>query len=133
MLVAAVLLWQAIERLISPPPVAGLVTMLVGLLAAAANYGVACLLWAPGRNNAAIRLAYIHNMGDVYVSLSPVAAGLLVIATGYSIFDPIIAAGVAVWFIVSTLREVISSHEELIWPEQIEAGEAKKDETPTAH
>src|SRR6266446_2254639 len=69
--------WQAAERILHPAPVVGSVAAVVGLLAAAANWGVARLLLAPSRNNAAIRLAYIHNLGDVYVSLALVAAGLL--------------------------------------------------------
>ncbi|TMJ80090.1 MAG: hypothetical protein E6G78_21495 [Alphaproteobacteria bacterium] len=75
-----------------------------------------------GRNNAAVRLAYIHNIGDVRVSLAPVAAGLLVTVTRYSIFDPLIAAGIAVWIIVSTVQEVFASGEELLWPEKIVCG-----------
>jgi hypothetical protein len=66
-LVSGLLLWQAAERILHPAPVVGSVAIVVGLLAAA-NWGVARLLLAPSRNNAAIRLAYIHNIGDVYVS-----------------------------------------------------------------
>ena len=73
--VSALLLWQAIERLLHPVPVEGVVPIVVGLSAAAANWMVARLLLKPARNNAAIRLAYIHNMGDVWVSLAPVIAG----------------------------------------------------------
>src|SRR5437667_3627265 len=121
-LVSAVLLWQAVERLLHPTPVVGTIAIAVGLLAAAANWGVARLLLAPSRNNAAVRLAYIHNIGDVYVSLAPVAAGLLVTLTGYSLFDPLIAACIAVWIIVSTMREVFASSHDLIWPEKIVCG-----------
>ena len=80
---------------------------------------MARLLREPGQRNAAIRLAYVHNLGDVWVSLAPVLAGLLLIVSGYSFFDPLIAGAVAVWFIVSTGREVLKSHDELIWPEKI--------------
>jgi cobalt-zinc-cadmium efflux system protein len=130
MLVSAVLLWQAVERMLHPAPVAGSVAIAVGLLAAAANWGVARLLLAPSRRNAAIRLAYIHNIGDVYVSLAPVGAGLLVSLTGYSIFDPLIAAGIAAWIIVSTVREVFASGEELIWPEKIVCGHSDHEDAP---
>jgi len=130
--VSGLLLWQAVERFLHPAPVQGAVVIVVGLAAAAANWGVARLLVKPGKNNAAIRLAYIHNMGDVYVSIAPVAAGLLVVLTGRPIFDPIIAGGIAVWFIVSTGREVFASHEELIWPEKIVCGHSDHDElSPT--
>jgi cobalt-zinc-cadmium efflux system protein len=120
--VSGVLLWQAVERIIHPAPVLGTVPIVVGLAAAAANWGVARLLRDPARNNAAIRLAYLHNLGDVQVSLAPVLSGLLVLASGRFIFDALIAGGIALWLIVSTLREVIASHEELIWPEKINCG-----------
>jgi cation diffusion facilitator family transporter len=130
--VSGVLLWQSVERLLDPAPVMGSVAIVVGLAAAAANWGVARLLWAPGRNNAAIRLAYIHNLGDVYISLAPVLAGLLVTVSGYSFFDLLIAGGIAVWIIGSTLREVIGSHEELVWPEKIVCGHSDHDEPAAA-
>jgi cobalt-zinc-cadmium efflux system protein len=117
--VSGLLLWQAFERFLNPVPVVGVAPIAVGLAAAAANYGVARLLKGPSERNAAIRLAYIHNLGDVWVSLAPVIAGLLLLTTGYSCFDPLVAGAVAVWFIVSTGREVVGSHDELIWPEKI--------------
>ena len=129
--VSGLLLWQAVERILSPTPVIGSVAIVVGLLAAVANWGVAQLLLGPSRNNAAIRLAYIHNIGDVYVSLAPVAAGLLVSLTGYSVFDPVIAGSIAVWIIVATVREVLASSEELIWPEKIVCGHSDHEETVT--
>jgi Co/Zn/Cd efflux system component len=130
-LISALLLWQAIERILHPAPVWGSVAIAVGLAAAAANWAVARLLLQPSRNNAAIRLAYIHNMGDVYVSLAPVAAGVLVTLTGHSIIDPLIAGGIAVWIIVSTVREVFASSEELMWPEKIVCGHADEPQTTT--
>jgi divalent metal cation (Fe/Co/Zn/Cd) transporter len=66
----------------------------------------------------------------VYVSLAPVAAGLLVSLTGYSIFDPLIAAGIAMWIIISTVREVFASSEELIWAEKIVCGHSDHDDAP---
>ncbi len=120
--ISGVLVWQAVERFLYPAPVQGAIPIVVGSAAAVANWGVARLLWQPGRNNAAIRLAYIHNIGDVYVSLAPVLAGFLVIFTERPVFDPIIASAIALWIIVSTVREVLGSREELIWPEKIVCG-----------
>lgn len=130
--VSALLLWQAAERLLHPEPVIGTVPIVVGIVAAAGNWGVARLLLAPSRNNAAVRLAYVHNIGDVWVSLAPVAAGALLSLTGRSFFDPLIAGGVAIWFIVSTGREVLGSHEELIWPEKIACGHADHEQPHTS-
>ena len=72
--------------------------------------------------------SYIHNLGDVFVSFAPVLAGILIIMFSRSIFDPIIAGVIAVWLIVSTLREVISSRDELIWPTKISCGHSEREE-----
>jgi cobalt-zinc-cadmium efflux system protein len=117
--VSSLLIWHAAERLFHPAPVVGAVPIAVGLAAAAGNWAVARLLWGPGRNNAAIRLAYVHNAGDVWVSLAPVLAGVLIMLTGRTYFDPLIALGVALWIIAATAREMIGSGEELISPEKI--------------
>ncbi len=120
--VSLLLLWQAAEHIFAPAPVASAVPIVVGLAAAAGNWGVARLLRDPARNNAAVRLAYLHNLGDMWVSLAPVLAGILVATTGHAVFDPLVAGAVAVWMIVTTSREVANSREELIWPERLECG-----------
>jgi cobalt-zinc-cadmium efflux system protein len=120
--VSGLMVWQAVERLLHPTPVLGIIPIAIGLLAAAANGGVAWLLLEPSRRNLAIRLAYLHNMGDVLVSLAPVAAGLLIALTGRSFFDPLVALLIALWIIWSTSLEIIHSREELIWPEQLVCG-----------
>ena len=120
--VSALLLWQAVERVAKPVPVTGIVPIAVGLAAALGNWGVARLLREPAGQNASIRLAYLHNLGDVQVSLAPVASGVLVTLTGMPIFDPLVAALIALWIIVSTARETIGSHEELVSPERMSCG-----------
>jgi cobalt-zinc-cadmium efflux system protein len=116
-IISGILVWQSIERIIKPEKTIGYIPLAVGSLAAIANWGVARIL-APIKNqNAAIRLAYLHNLGDIYVSLAPAAAGLLVLITGKSFFDPVIATGIGIWLIWSTFREISTSYNELIWPE----------------
>lgn len=130
--VSGLVVQQAVERLFHPVPVVGLASIAVGLLAAAANWGVARLLVKPSRQNSAIRLAYLHNMGDVLVSLAPVAAGLLVVLTGHCVFDPLIALVIAAWIIWSTALEVLRSREELINPEQLVCGHDGEERTAAA-
>ena len=120
--VCALIVWQAVDRLFHPVPILGVVPVAVGLVAAAGNWGVARLLLEPARLNPAIRLAYLHNMGDVFVSLAPVAAGLLISLTGRSFFDPLAALGVAWWIIGSTSWEMIQSRDQLLSPAQLVCG-----------
>ena len=111
---------QAVVRFQHPQPVYGLIPIFAGIAAAAANYGVARLLREMASHNATARLAYLHNKGDVVVSLGPVLAGALVFLTGRSEADALVALAVAAWLAVSTAREVRSSANELIWPERVE-------------
>jgi len=124
LVISGALVWEAIARLLHPTPIAGIVPVVIGLAAAAGNGGVAWLLWKPGKQNATIRLAYVHNRGDVMVSCAPVLAGLLVMLSGQVVFDPVIAFGVALWMIWSTLREMLGSHEALFWPAEPVCGHA---------
>src|SRR5262245_18372161 len=100
--VSVLLLWQAIGRIQHPLPISGIVPIVVGLAAAAGNWGVARLLRGPGACDAAVRLAYIHNLGDAFVSLAPVLAGLLVSVTGQGFFEPLIACAIACWLLAAT-------------------------------
>jgi len=120
--VSALLLWQAAEHVLTPMPVAGAVPVIVGFAAAAGNWGVARLLREPAQVSAAVRLAYLHNLGDMWVSLAPVAAGMLVAATGYFVFDALVAGAIALWIMGTTLREVRASRNELIWPQKLDCG-----------
>jgi cobalt-zinc-cadmium efflux system protein len=117
--ISGLLGWQVLERLARPEPVLALGPVLAGLLAALANAGVAVALRAPSREDAAIRLAYVHNLGDTLVSLAPVAAGGLVLASGSSVFDPLVALGIAVAIILPTLSTMLGSHRALVWPDNV--------------
>jgi len=94
-----------------------LISFGVGIFAALGNWGVARILAPWQSRSPAIRLAYLHNVGDVYVSLAPVLAGLLVSLSGRPVFDPLAALAVAVWIMGTTALELWRSREALLWPE----------------
>ena len=120
--ICGLITWQAVGRLIHPVPVPGMIPIAFGFIAAVGNWGVARLLLGPSAKNPAIRLAYLHNMGDVLVSLAPVAAGFLIAISGRFSFDPLVALLVASWIMWSTGREVMRSREQLIWPTELVCG-----------
>ncbi len=115
--ISALLILQAIHRLFHPVPILALFPAIAGLFAALGNWSVARVLKNVQNQNAPIRLAYIHNLGDTYVSLIPVLAGVLVWIIGKAEFDPLIGIGIAFWFIWSTINEIRASGELLLWPE----------------
>jgi cation diffusion facilitator family transporter len=127
--IAAFLIFRVIERLSHPVEVLGVVPIAAGLIGAAANWGVARVLREPSKEDVAIRLAYVHNLGDTLVSLIPVAAGILVFTSGNSLFDSLFAMIIAAVIVVTTLQAVIGSHKELLWPENISCGHSESEKS----
>ena len=116
------LLWRVVERISQPVPVWGLIPVIAGLVGAVGNWGVAAVLRTPADHDAAIRLAYVHNLGDTLLSLAPVLAGALVLASGHPVFDSLVALLIAAVIVVTTIRSVVGSHKELLWPENVVCG-----------
>src|SRR5258706_2090463 len=125
--VSAFLVWRVVGRLTAPVEVPGIVPIAAGLVGAVGNWGVARVLSGPGRENAAIRLAYVLNLGDTLVSLIPVGAGLLIVLTGNFIFDSLFALLIAGVVICATIGAVAGSHKELLWPENVSCGHGENE------
>ncbi|HEX9443894.1 MAG TPA: cation transporter [Candidatus Binatia bacterium] len=125
--VSAFLVWRVVGRLTAPVEVPGIVPIAAGLVGAVGNWGVARVLSGPGREDAAIRLAYVHNLGDTLVSLIPVGAGLLIVLTGNFIFDSLFALLIAGVVICATIGAVAGSHKELLWPENVSCGHGENE------
>jgi len=98
------------------------------LIGAIGNWGVARVLREPSQEDVAIRLAYVHNLGDTLVSLIPVAAGILIFTSGSSLFDSLFALLIAAIIVITTLQAVIGSHKELLWPENVSCGHSETDQ-----
>ena len=120
--IGAFLVWQVLERLAQPVPVLGLIPVVAGLLGALGNWGVARVLRESARHDSAIRLAYVHNLGDTLLSLAPVLAGVLVLVTGRPLFDPLIALLIVGVILVTTIGSIVGSHKELLWPDNVVCG-----------
>ncbi|TMA09435.1 MAG: cation transporter [Deltaproteobacteria bacterium] len=129
LVICAPLVWRVVERLSHPIEVLGVVPIVAGLIGAIGNWGVARVLRESSKEDAAIRLAYVHNLGDTLVSLIPVAAGVLVFTSGSSIFDSLFALLIGAVIIITTLRAVIGSHRELLWPENVSCGHPRSEQS----
>jgi cobalt-zinc-cadmium efflux system protein len=125
--VTAYMVLQALERINTPKPVLGMVPVLAGVAGAMGNWGVARVLRAAALEDAAIRLSYVHNLGDTLLSLAPVAAGILVLAFTRSIFDPIVAILIACFILTTTVSSLAGSQQKLMWPDNIRCAHPEAD------
>jgi cobalt-zinc-cadmium efflux system protein len=101
---------EAIRRLGSPEPVAGKTMMAVAAIGILVN-GVTAWLFASGRkDDINLKGAFLHMASDALVSVGVVAAGLLILLTGWLWIDPIVSLvinGVIVWGTWGLLRDSV--------------------------
>jgi cobalt-zinc-cadmium efflux system protein len=102
--------WEAIRRLGSPEPVAGQTMMAVAGVGIVVN-GVTAWLFASGREeDLNLRGAFLHMASDALVSIGVVAAGLLILLTGWLWIDPLVSLvinAVIVWGTWGLLRDSV--------------------------
>jgi cobalt-zinc-cadmium efflux system protein len=102
--------WEAIRRLGSPEPVAGKTMMAVAAIGILVN-GVTAWLFASGRkDDLNLRGAFLHMASDALVSVGVVAAGLLIVLTGWLWVDPVVSLiinAVIVWGTWGLLRDSV--------------------------
>jgi cobalt-zinc-cadmium efflux system protein len=90
--VVAAIGYEAVRRLQHPVPVRGLLVIAAALAAIAINALIALVL-REGRD-LNVRAALLHVVGDLAASIGVVAAGTVVLLTGWLYADPLISLGV---------------------------------------
>jgi cobalt-zinc-cadmium efflux system protein len=104
LVLAALIGFDAVRRLSSPPSVDGELVIAVGLLGAAVNIGAALVLAQAERRSLSVEGARAHVLTDLYASLGAVIAGVLVVTADFNQADPIAALVVALLMVLSAWR-----------------------------
>jgi len=102
LLACGAIAWEAVGRLASPPPVAGLTVMGVAASGIVINGLSAWLLHAGSHGDLNRRSAYIHMLGDAAVSVGVLLSGAIIVYTGWSRLDPIVSLAIVAAILVST-------------------------------
>jgi len=103
LIAVAVIVYNAVIRLIIPDLVDGQTVMIVAAIGIVIN-GVTAWMFARGsRGDINIRGAYLHMLADALVSAGVVIAGLLILATGWLWIDPVTSMIVAALIFVATV------------------------------
>ena len=95
--------WQAVSRLIQPVPVHGEAVSVVALAGLLINVLVAWLL-SRGGHDLNTRAALLHVLGDLLGSVAALAAGLMILATGWTPIDPLLSMLISGLILASTFR-----------------------------
>lgn len=88
-LVVGVIFNEAYRRFLDPPQVHSLGMLLVASLGLLVNVVTGAILYGHGSLN--LRGAFLHVVGDALGSVGAVAAGLVMLATGWYLADPLVS------------------------------------------
>jgi cobalt-zinc-cadmium efflux system protein len=96
------IVWEAVQRIGRPEPVAEMTVIWVALVGIAINGATALLFMSGRKSDLNIKGAFLHMAADAVVSLGVVIAALAIIATGWLWLDPAVSLVIAVVITVGT-------------------------------
>jgi cobalt-zinc-cadmium efflux system protein len=108
LVLAGLIVYEAIRRLIDPPQTVGAVVLVVALVGIGVNLLAAGQLARANRRSLNIRGSYLHLVTDLFAFVATAVAGLIIITTGFDRADPIaslLVAGIMLWAAFGLLRD----------------------------
>jgi cobalt-zinc-cadmium efflux system protein len=111
--IVAWIIYESINRLYEPVPVIGRMMLIVASIGLLVNLLVFYILHRGGDISLNLRSAALHVLGDLLGSVAAIAAGIVIIFTGWSPIDPLLSIFVAMlilrgaWSIVKTAGHIL--------------------------
>ncbi len=102
--IAALIFYEASQRLGQPPEVKGLLMLTVATVGLSVNLFVAFWLRKEQRGNLNVRSAFWHALGDALASIGVIIGGIIILLTGWFVVDPIISVLVGLIIILAAWR-----------------------------
>jgi cobalt-zinc-cadmium efflux system protein len=89
--IAAIICFEAIERLREPVPVLGTPMLIIACVGLAVNVGTLLILSHGGEANLNVRAALLHVMSDLLGSAAAIGAAIVILVTGWTPIDPLLS------------------------------------------
>lgn len=108
--VALSILFEATERLGHPTPIRAVPMLAIATLGLVVNLSSLGLLWSGRHHDLNVRGAWLHVASDAVGSVGAIAAGVLVLAFGWTWADPLASLAISslvLWSAWSLLREAV--------------------------
>ena len=102
--VAALIIKEAWERMTAPPEVAGVLMMWIAVGGLAVNIAGLVILHSGRDDNLNMRGAWLHVLSDALGSVAAIVAGLMIHYGGWNWADPLMSVIIAVLVVYSSLR-----------------------------
>ncbi len=95
LLIVGWILFEAVQRMLSPAEVMGPMMLLVATVGLGVNIVAFVILHGGDKDNLNISGAALHVVGDLLGSVAAIVAALVIIYTGWTTIDPILSVAVA--------------------------------------
>jgi len=109
-LIALFLLVKAGQRYFNPREIDGELMLVVGAITLVGNVATAFVLYKPSKGSLNIKSAFVHIVADALGSVAVIAGGFVIMRYGWTVIDPILTVGIALYILVHSygmLRETI--------------------------
>ena len=106
-LLAAYIFYEAYQRFLEPPAVKTPLMLTIAIIGLFANLGGILLLKRASRRSLNIRAAFWHIIGDTIASVGVIAAGIIILSTGYYAADAIASVVIGIIILWGAVRIVI--------------------------
>ena len=110
LLLTVYILYEAYQRFLNPPPILGGPILAVAALGLIVNLISMKLLAGGSSESLNVKGAYFEVLSDMLGSLGVIVAALVVMATGWTLADPIVGAGIGLFIVPRTwnlLRQAV--------------------------
>jgi cobalt-zinc-cadmium efflux system protein len=104
LIVAAAILIEAYERVMQPRAVLAGPMLAVAIAGLGVNLASAWLLRTGARDSMNVRAAYLEVLSDALSSVAVIAAGAIILATGWTLIDPLLSALIGLAIVPRTWR-----------------------------
>ena len=112
LVLALLIVYDAIVRLISPPAVHGATVLIVALVGIVVNLGVARILAGPSdgaTRSLNVEGSYRHILTDLYGFIATAVAAVIILTTGFARADPIASLLIAGLMLHASFRLLVAS------------------------
>jgi cobalt-zinc-cadmium efflux system protein len=140
LVLALLVTYESIARLISPPDVHGLAVTIVAGVGVAVNIAAAWVMAKANRESLNIEGSFQHILTDLYAFIGTLAAGLVIVFTGFDRADAIASLMVAALMLRSgwdlqrkALRVLLESAPEGMPPRDVGIAMARADQVKEVH
>ena len=101
-LIVGIIFAAAYQRFFNPPVVESYGMMVVAVFGLAVNIAAAVILHGGHRHNLNVRGAFLHVLSDAIGSVGAIAAGLIMLSTGWYLADPLISVFIGALILFSS-------------------------------